>query len=142
MLASGLLYVGVEPQRALPARDWDSRQGRAYVEEMSVPVGPDSIEQHILGRPFAYVISTSTTGAHVIAVQVELWEGHLDCSRVGQSTRRNVVDNPSVTVVFPPARDYGDDDFGGYSLLVDGDASYRDDRLVVEIRSAVLHRPA
>jgi hypothetical protein len=109
---------------------------------MSVPVGPDSIGQHILGRPFAYVISMSTTGAHVIAVQVELWEGHLDCSRVGRSTRRNVVDNPTVTVVFPPARDYGDDDYGSYSLLVDGTAAELGDRLVVEIRSAVLHRPA
>ncbi|MFM8856639.1 MAG: pyridoxamine 5'-phosphate oxidase family protein [Actinomycetota bacterium] len=109
---------------------------------MSVPVGPDSIEQHVLGRPFAYVISMSTTGAHVVAVQVELWEGHLDCSRVGHSTRRNVVDNPTVTVVFPPARDYGDDEYGSYSLLVDGNAAFRDDRFVVEIRSAVLHRPA
>ena len=109
---------------------------------MSVPVGPDSIEQHILGRPFAYVISMSTTGAHVIAVQVELWDGHLDCSRVGRSTRRNVMDNPTVTVVFPPARDHGDDDYGSYSLVVDGTAADRGERLLVEIRSAVLHRPA
>ena len=109
---------------------------------MSVPVGSDSIEQHILGRPFAYVISMSTTGAHVIAVQVELWEGRLDCSRVGNSTRRNVVDNPTVTVVFPPARDYSGDEYASYSLLVDGEAVNLGDRLLVEIRNAVLHRPA
>lgn len=124
------------------ADDWGLAVSGAYVETMSIPVGPDSIERHILGRPFAYVISMSTSGAHVIAVQVELWEGHLDCSRVGRSTRRNVVENPSVTVIFPPARDPGEDEYGSYSLLIDGDASYRGDRLVVEIRSAVLHRPA
>ena len=126
----------------VPERDWFASNGRAYVEDMSVPVGSDSIEQHILGRPFAYVISMSTTGAHVIAVQVELWEGRLDCSRVGNSTRRNVVDNPTVTVVFPPARDYGDDEYASYSLLVDGEAVNLGDRLLVEIRNAVLHRPA
>lgn len=109
---------------------------------MSVPVEPESIERHVFGRPFAYVISTSTTGAHVIAIQVELCEGRLDCSRVGNSTRRNVIANPTVTVVFPPAQDYGDDEYGSYSLVIDGVAAHEDDRFLVRIDSAVLHRPA
>lgn len=109
---------------------------------MSVPVEPDAIERHILGRPFAYVISMSSDGAHVIAIQAELRGEHLDCSQVGTSTRRNVADNPTVTVVFPPAREYGDDEYGEYSLVIDGSALHDGDRLLVEIRSAVLHRPA
>ena len=109
---------------------------------MSVPVPPDSIEQHILGRPFAYVISTSDAGAHVIAIQTEFHEGHLDCSRVGGSTRRNISDNPTVTVVFPPARDYGDEEFANYSLVIDGAALDHGERILVRIERAVLHRPA
>ena len=109
---------------------------------MSVSVEPGEIERHLLGRPFAYVISMSAEGAHVIAVQVELGEGLLDCSRVGQSTRRNIARNPSVTVVFPPARDGGDDQYADYSLVVDGAAVHEDERVRVRIVSAVLHRPA
>ncbi len=109
---------------------------------MSVPVEPGAIEQHILGRPFAYVISMSARGAHVIAVQAELHEGHVDCSRVGESTRRNIAHNPTITVVFPPAHEYGDDEFGRYSLVIDGVALHKDERVLVEIHSAVLHRPA
>lgn len=109
---------------------------------MSVRVEPELLEKHILGRPFAYVISTSGDGAHVIAIQAEMRDGHLDCSRVGNSTRRNIENNPSVTVVFPPAQEYGDDEFAKYSLVIDGSALHSGERLLVRITSAVLHRPA
>lgn len=109
---------------------------------MSVPVPADAVEQHILGRPFAYVISLSDDGAHVIAVQVELQDGHLDCSRVGSSTRRNIASNATVTIVFPPAHEYADDEFASYSLVIDGSAVDRGERVLVRIESAVLHRPA
>lgn len=109
---------------------------------MSISVEPGEIERHLLGRPFAYVISMSVDGVHVIAIQVELGDGHLDCSRVGRSTRRNISLNSSVTVVFPPARDCGDEDYANYSLVVDGVAIDDGGRVLVRIDSAVLHRPA
>lgn len=109
---------------------------------MSIRVESDALERHVLGRPFAYVISTSGTNVHVIAIQVGLLNGHLDCSLVGNSTRRNIVDNPSVTVVFPPAHGIGDDEYGHYSLVIDGSALHSEDRLLIRVESAVLHRPA
>ncbi len=109
---------------------------------MSIPIEPQFLEQHMRGRPFAYVVSMSTSRPHVIAIRAELFDGHLDCSQVGKSTRRNIVSNPSVTIVFPPAADISDDEFAKYSLVIDGSALPEGDRLLVRIESAVLHRPA
>lgn len=109
---------------------------------MSVLVGPEDLEHHVPLRPFAYVISSSSDGVHVIAVRVEVRDGILDCSRVGSSTRRNIGDDPRVTVVLPPALHPTDDEFGEYSLVIDGTARSSGDSVLVDVRSAVLHRPA
>lgn len=108
---------------------------------MSVSVQLADLEWRMLGRPFAYVISTCDDQVHVIAVRVEFSEGRLDCSRVGNTTRRNIAGNPHLTVVFPPGQD-NDDEYGRYSLVIDGSAHQFGDRVHVEVRSAVLHRPA
>jgi hypothetical protein len=108
---------------------------------MSVPVDPGSIGEFMRTRPFAYVLSISVDRIHAIAVRVEPRDDHLDCSLVGRSTRRNIAENPNVTVVFPPGHDV-DDEYGKYSLVIDGSAVERGDRVLVTVRSAVLHRPA
>ena len=53
----------------------------------------------------------------------------------GRRTVGNAAARPAVALLWPPAEP------GGYSLIVDGDATTADDRLVVAPTKAVLHRP-
>lgn len=108
---------------------------------VSIPVIPSAIEPHIAARPFAYVMTSADSGIHVVAVRVEVCGQDIDCSRVGKSTRRNIAADPRVTIVCPPAHDDGDEHFD-YSLVIDGVARVIGEQVVVEVRSAVLHRPA
>lgn len=111
---------------------------------MSIRVEPENISDYADHRLFAYVISTkddpSGSQVHVIAVTVEINGSLVDCSRVGGSTKRNIADNAKVTLIWPPiagAKEYDD-----YTLIADGHALINDDKVIVTIGSAILHRPA
>jgi hypothetical protein len=56
-------------------------------------------------------------------------------TQLGHNTKTNLADDPSVTLVWPPA------DPEDYSLIVAGDGELRDDVLSVTPTRAVLHRP-
>ncbi len=80
------------------------------------------------GGPHAMhlVFNFATSGAAIAAT----------CA-VGRTARANIENNPSVTVLWPPA------EHGGYSLIADGQASCDNQGLVtVTFTGAVLHRPA
>ena len=56
---------------------------------------------------------------------------------VGRGTARNAAERPSVALCYPPAVE------GGYSLIIDGDATVAGQPTVTFVPSgAVLHRPA
>lgn len=111
---------------------------------MSIRVVPANISDYADHRFFAYVISTkddpSGSQVHVIAVAVEINGDHVDCSRVGGSTKRNIADNAKVTLVWPPIT--GSKEYDDYTLIADGHALLDDDNVIVTIGSAILHRPA
>lgn len=102
----------------------------------------DCVGKHTAGRPFAYVITTSSRGAHVIAVRPVLVNGRLDCSLVGRSTRANIAEDPRVTLVFPPRTGVSESGYDDYSLVIDGRGVLSGEQVMVDITSAVLHRPA
>lgn len=109
---------------------------------MSIRVEPSQLVDHVGRRPFAYVVSSGSgeSPVHVVAVAVTLDGAAVDCSRVGGSTRRNIETQPLVTVVWPPHEDATE--FARYTLIADGRASIHGESVIVEVESAILHRPA
>ena len=72
---------------------------------------------------------------HVVAVTPVWRDGSLEMD-VGRGTGRNAAERPAVTLCYPPVQE------GGYSLIVDGDASVSDQTVRFTPTGAVLHRPA
>lgn len=108
-----------------------------YRRPMSVKVDLDQLAGTLADYPFGYLITVSDEHrAHTVAVDPRLVGGVLDVGSVGNSTRRNTLAHPDVTMVWPPREP------GGYSLIVDGRGELTDDRLHVIPQRAVLHRPA
>lgn len=109
---------------------------------MSVRVEPAQLVDHVGRRPFAYVVSSGSgeSPVHVVAVVVGVDGATVDCSRVGGSTRRNIGSRPRVTVVWPPHEDATD--FARYTVIADGRASMNGETVIVDVESAILHRPA
>lgn len=109
---------------------------------MSIRVEPARLVDHVGRRPFAYVVSSGSgdSPVHVVAVAVTLDGPAVDCSRVGGSTRRNIETQPRVTLVWPPHEDPSE--FARYTVIADGRASVQGEAVVVDVESAILHRPA
>src|SRR4051794_8140057 len=104
---------------------------------MSVKVDLDQLAGTLADYPFGYLITVSDDHrAHTVAVDPRFAAGVLDVGSVGNSTRRNALAHPDVTVVWPPRTP------GGYSLIVDGRGELAEERLRVIPHRAVLHRPA
>ena len=108
----------------------------AYPEVMSEATGRGLSE--VVGEyPFAYVMTVTGDGRpHAVALQPVVLGGTLQLSGLGEGTRGNIAERPQVSLVWPPG------DFDGYSLIVNGRATVRDDtRVIVVPTRAVLHRP-
>lgn len=104
---------------------------------MSIKVDLDQLAGALGDYPIGYLITVSDDHrAHTVAVDAQLNDGVLDVGAVGNSTRRNTLAHPDVTVLWPPLEP------GGYSLIVDGRGELLDDSLRVIPQRAVLHRPA
>lgn len=86
---------------------------------------------------FAYVITVGDDHrAHTVAAHPILADGVFAIDSIGNSTRRNTVAHPDVTLVWPPRA------VDGYTLIVDGHGVLDGDGLRVTPGRAVLHRPA
>jgi hypothetical protein len=104
---------------------------------VSVPVPLDGLRAEIAKRgEAAYVLTVSSDGRpHSVSVCVS-WVADDLVMGGGTKTVANIVDRPLVSLLWPPH------DAGGYSLIVDGDASVRGPAVVIRPTRAVLHRPA
>ena len=107
---------------------------------MSIRVLADDLASHIGNRPFAYLVSTGENGPKVVAQRVTLRGSRAHAPAVGRGTLANVVRDPRVTLVWPPAT--GDGEHDAYTLIADGVASVDGSDVVVEVSGAILHRPA
>ena len=104
---------------------------------MSVKVDLDDLARALRDFTFAYLVTVGDDfRAHTVAVDPVLADGRFAIDGVGNSTRRNAVAHPDVTVVWPPS------EAGGYTLIVDGRAEVTVGGVAVTPTSAVLHRPA
>lgn len=104
---------------------------------MSVKVDLDQLADALADFTFAYLITVGGDyRAHTVAVEPVLADGVLELASIGNTTRRNVIAHPDVTLAWPPREP------GGYTLIVDGVGQPSDDGLKVVPSRAVLHRPA
>lgn len=113
---------------------------------MSIRVEPDDLADHADHRPFAYIVTVgphdSSSRLHVMAVRVAVQGATVTCDRVGNSTRRNIDTEPSVTVVWPPLPNGGPGPHDHYTLIADGRGTVHGESVRVEVDAAILHRPA
>lgn len=114
---------------------------------MSIKVHLGELGAAMAEHDFAYLLSPGRERPHVLAVVPRLVDGALVIDSPGRSAAALAAEHPAVTLVFPPRR------AGGYSLIVDGDASVpgggtgraapdAPTALTVRPGHAVLHRPA
>lgn len=113
---------------------------------MSIEVDLAALGTAMAEHDFAYLLSPGRERPHVVAVVPRLVDGVLVVDSPGRSATALAAEHPAVTLVFPPRR------AGGYSLIVDGDASIprggtapgaaSSPALSVRPGHAVLHRPA
>jgi len=104
---------------------------------MSIAVELDALRDAIGEQaPFAYLLTvTDESTPHLVAVNPSLADEVLVCN-AGKTSVHNAGTRTRVSLVWPPL------DAGGYSLIVDGDASTGDGTVSIAPTRAVLHRPA
>ena len=107
---------------------------------MSISVALDDLAGEVAKRGPGYLLTTAADSRpHVMHLRWTM-EGIELRAGVGRSASANISAQAAVTLLWPPEED------GGYSLIVDGDASIADGAdgpiAVVTAQGAVLHRPA
>jgi hypothetical protein len=111
--------------------------GGVYAREMSIPVAIEDLAAATGEYGWAYLLTVrDDLRPHIVAVS-PTWNGDALVIDVGRGTARNAAAHSAISLCYPPAAE------GGYSLIVDGDASVEGETTVRFIPSgAVLHRPA
>lgn len=104
---------------------------------MSIPVELDALDDALgtYGRQ-AYLLSGGRDGRpHVAHVTLEWADGRFTCG-IGRTGSANVEACDLVTLLWPPVTE------GGYSMIVDAEASASDGTATLVPTGGVLHRPA
>lgn len=101
---------------------------------MSIPVALDELDRALSDVGHGYLLTTRAGRVRVVSALPRLVDGRLVVSGPGRGSLANVVDEPAVTLLWPPLVE------GGMSLLVDGTATTEGDDVVVVPQGAVLHR--
>ncbi len=102
---------------------------------MSIAVSLEELPDKLAEYPWCYLVTIGDERPHLLAVKPSIVEGGLRFE-TGHSSRANVVRNPLVVLMFPPAQSEG------MSLIVDGEGEVNGDGVVVRPTWAVLHRSA
>lgn len=104
---------------------------------MSIPVELNALAEAAAAHPFAYLLTVRDDGRpHAVACSPAFEGGTLLVSEAGRRTSANAEARTNVSLVFPPA------EIGGYSLIVDADATVDGTDVRLTPTNAVLHRPA
>ena len=83
---------------------------------MSISVEISDLQAKTSEYGWAYLLTVGDAApAHVVAI-TPVWDGSALTMLVGERTAANVVARPTVTLCYPPSD-------GGYSLIIDGEAS-------------------
>lgn len=107
---------------------------------MSIPVELDKVADEVTARGAGYLLTSREDGRpHSTQVTFAIADGTLRAP-AGRTTAANVARVGLVSLLWPPTEE------GGYSLIIDGDATVDGDDgdryAVITPTHAVLHRPA
>lgn len=104
---------------------------------MNPEVKADELARVIADYDLAHLISIGDNSLpRVVPVHPVPHSGRLHVTAPGSHTRDNVAARPAVSLVWAPR------DPTGYSLIVDGLGTLDNDRLVIALTRAILHRVA
>ncbi|MGA8046930.1 MAG: pyridoxamine 5'-phosphate oxidase [Dermatophilaceae bacterium] len=103
---------------------------------MSIVVDLERLGQTLADYPFGYLLTTSRGAVKAVTVSAHVVDGEVDIPVGSGGSARNLADNPTATLLFPPTEPRG------YSLIVDGTASATERGFRLSPAKAVLHRPA
>ena len=109
---------------------------------MSIKIEPTLIGEHLAGREFVYLISSSNERSHVVALRPVLTNNIARFVNTGRTPLANVAANSSVTLTWPPCDSTQTHEHSKYSLVAEGTATVEGDEVLVTITNAVFHRPA
>ena len=109
---------------------------------MSIKIEPTLIGEHLAGREFVYLISSSNERSHVVALRPVLTNNIARFANTGRTPLANVAANSSVTLTWPQCDSTQTHEHSKYSLVADGIAVVEGDEVLVTITNAVFHRPA
>lgn len=102
---------------------------------MSIAVALEDLPAKLSEYSWCYLVTSGEERPHLLAVKPSVVASGLRCE-TGHSSRANVVRNPLVVLMFPPALP------DGMSLIVDGEGEVNGDGVVIRPTWAVLHRAA
>jgi hypothetical protein len=104
---------------------------------MTIRVDLTELTATLADFEYAYLLTVNDEGrAHAVAVTPDLTDGAFRVHDLGRKSVANAAARPLLSLVYPPR------DPGGYSLIVDGDATVDGDTVSITPTTAVLHRPA
>lgn len=103
---------------------------------MSIVVDLDELAATVADHPYGYLLTTSGGAVKAVTVTAHVVDGHVEVPVASNGSARNLADNPTATLLFPPTQP------GGCSLIVDGTAVAAGEGFRLEPSRAVLHRPA
>jgi hypothetical protein len=104
---------------------------------MTIRVDLTELTATLADFDYAYLLTVNDEGrAHAVAVTPDLTDGAFRVHELGRKSVANAAARPQLSLVYPPREP------GGYSLIVDGDATADGDTVSITPTTAVLHRPA
>jgi len=107
-----------------------------YGGAMSIPVAIADLVAATSDYDWAYLLTVSDDERpHVVAAR-PAWNAETLVMDVGRRTAANAAARTSISLCYPPVA------AGGYSLIVDGEASVDGSTVTFAPSGAVLHRPA
>jgi len=107
---------------------------------LSIRIEPTGLADRLVGRRFAYLVTTGRERAHVVALRCEVESDRVRVIAPGRSACANVATNPHVTLVWIPTTN--EVEFHDYSIVADGSASIQGEDIEIAVTNAVFHRPA
>jgi hypothetical protein len=107
---------------------------------LSIRIEPTELAAAVRGRDFVYLVTRGADRSHVVALKYSVEGSRVTVRGAGRSSASNIERASTVTLVWPPATRASE--HSDYSIVADGTAMIDEENVVVDIVTAVFHRPA
>lgn len=103
---------------------------------MSIVVDLDQLASTLADYAYGYLLTSRKGAVKAVTITASVVDGQVDIPVGSSGSARNLADNATATLLFPPTAPKG------YSLIIDGTASATNRGFRLAPDKAVLHRPA